>query len=160
MIEQLQAAPVRKHGLTLQRRIDLCRSCVETVVPAVQDWIEAGAKGKKCSGRPDVLAEELLTGPLIAVRLLRLLEKSFSDLHRYGAPQIPDSSPQSFERRLQGKPLLRIFPTRTLWDRVLFADIRADAVLAERTDPRKRHMALFRRLQDSSVSKISLVLGA
>ena len=160
LIEQLQSAPVRKHGLTLQRRIDLCRACVDSIIPCVDEWIQAGALGKGCPGRSDVLAEELLTGPLIAVRLLKLLEKSFTDLQVYGAPQLPEKSSGPYQRRLQGKPLLRIFPTKTLWDRVIFEDIKADAVLVSRTDPRKRHLALFRTLQDSKVSKISLVLGA
>jgi hypothetical protein len=159
-IEQLQNAPVRKHGLSLQRRFDLCRSCVETLVPTVEDWIQAGAAAKGCAGRNDVLAEEILTGPLIAIRLLKLLEKSFSDLQCYGAPQLPERNLDYGTRRMQGKSLLRIFPTHLLWDRLIFRDFRADAVLVARTDPRKRHLALFRSLQDTSVSKISLVLGA
>jgi hypothetical protein len=159
-IERLQGAPVRKHGLSLQRRIDLCRKCVDTLVPTVEDWIQAGAKAKGCPERADVLAEEILTGPVIAVRLLRLLEKSFSDLQCYGAPQLPERNLAQGTRRMNGKSLLRIFPTHSLWDRVIFRDFRADAVLVARTDPRKRHLALFRNLQDTSVSKISLVLGA
>lgn len=159
-IERLQSAPVRKHGLSLQRRIDLCRKCVDTLVPTVEDWIEQGAKAKGCPDRADVLAEELLTGPLIAVRLLRLLENSFSDLLCYGAPQLPERNIANATRRMNGRSLLRIFPTRSLWDSVIFRDFRADAVLVARTDPRKRHLALFRSLQDTSVSKISLVLGA
>ena len=160
VIEHLHSAPVRKHGLTLQRRIDLCRACLQTLVPCVDEWIEAGALAKGCPGRADVLAEELLTGPLIAVRLLKLLEQTFSDLLIYGAPQLPEKVSGPYQRRLQGKPLLRIFPTKTLWDRVLFKDIQADVVLVAKTDLRKRHLALFRNLQDSTVSKISLVLGA
>ena len=159
-IDRLQNAPVRKHGLTLQRRIDLCRSCVETVIPSIEDWIQTGARGKLCPDRKDVLAEELLTGPLIAVRLLKLLEKSFSDLQRFGAPKLPENINNGSIRRLHTKPLIRIFPTNSLWDSVTFRGIEANAVLAARTDPNKIHLALFDRLQDSSVSKISLVLGA
>jgi hypothetical protein len=59
LIEQLQSAPVRKHGLTLQRRIDLCRACVDSIIPCVDEWIQAGALGKGCPERSDVLAEEL-----------------------------------------------------------------------------------------------------
>ena len=160
MIQRLLDAPVRKHGLSLERRIDLCRSCVETLMPTVDDWIDAGARGKQCPNRIDVMAEELLSGPLIAVRLLRLLEQSFSDLLLYGYTRLPQPEALHHERRIHGKPLLPIFPTLSLWDRLIFRGISADAILMERADPRKRHDALYRQLQDTSVSKISLVLGA
>ena len=160
MIQRLLEAPVRKHGLSLERRIDLCRSCVETLMPTVDDWIDAGARGKQCPNRIDVMAEELLSGPLIAVRLLRLLEQSFSDLLLYGHTRLPQSEALPYERRIHGKSMLPIFPTLSLWDRLIFRGISADAILMERAEPRKRHSDLYRQLQDTSVSKISLVLGA
>jgi hypothetical protein len=160
MIQRLLDAPVRKHGLSLERRIDLCRSCVETLMPTVDDWIDAGARGKQCPDRVDVMAEELLSGPLIAVRLLRLLEQSFSDLLLYGHTRLPQAEALPYERRIHGKSMLPIFPTLSLWDRLIFRGISADAILMEQADPRKRHSDLYRQLQDTSVSKISLVLGA
>lgn len=160
MIQRLLDAPVRKHGLSLERRIDLCRSCVETLMPTVDDWIDAGARGKQCPNRIDVMAEELLGGPLIAVRLLRLLEQSFSDLLLYGHTRLPQAEALPYERRIHGKSMLPIFPTLSLWDRLIFRGISADAILMERAEPRKRHSDLYRQLQDTSVSKISLVLGA
>jgi hypothetical protein len=160
MIQRLLDAPVRKHGLSLERRIDLCRSCVETLMPTVDDWIDAGARGKQCPNRIDVMAEELLSGPLIAVRLLRLLEQSFSDLLLYGHTRLPQAESLPYERRIHGKSMLPIFPTLSLWDRLIFRGISADAIFMERADPRKRHSDLYRQLQDTSVSKISLVLGA
>jgi|694.fasta_scaffold01044_19 hypothetical protein len=160
MIQRLLDAPVRKHGLSLERRIDLCRSCVETLMPTVDDWIDAGARGKQCPNRVDVMAEELLSGPLIAVRLLRLLEQSFSDLLLYGHTRLPQAEALPYERRIHGKSMLPIFPTLSLWDRLIFRGISADAILMERAEPRKRHSDLYRQLQDTSVSKISLVLGA
>ena len=160
MIQRLLDAPVRKHGLSLERRIDLCRSCVETLMPTVDDWIDAGARGKQCPNRIDVMAEELLGGPLIAVRLLRLLEQSFSDLLLYGHTRLPQAEALPYERRIHGKSMLPIFPTLSLWDRLIFRGISADAIFMERADPRKRHSDLYRQLQDTSVSKISLVLGA
>jgi len=160
MIQRLLDAPVRKHGLSLERRIDLCRSCVETLMPTVDDWIDAGARGKQCPNRVDVMAEELLSGPLIAVRLLRLLEQSFSDLLLYGHTRLPQAESLPYERRIHGKSMLPIFPTLSLWDRLIFRGISADAILMERAEPRKRHSDLYRQLQDTSVSKISLVLGA
>ena len=160
MIQRLLDAPVRKHGLSLERRIDLCRSCVETLMPTVDDWIDAGARGKQCPNRVDVMAEELLSGPLIAVRLLRLLEQSFSDLLLYGHTRLPQAEALPYERRIHGKSMLPIFPTLSLWDRLIFRGISADAIFMERADPRKRHSDLYRQLQDTSVSKISLVLGA
>ena len=160
MIQRLLDAPVRKHGLSLERRIDLCRSCVETLMPTVDDWIDAGARGKQCPNRIDVMAEELLSGPLIAVRLLRLLEQSFSDLLLYGHTRLPQAESLPYERRIHGKSMLPIFPTLSLWDRLIFRGISADAIFMERAEPRKRHSDLYRQLQDTSVSKISLVLGA
>jgi hypothetical protein len=160
MIQRLLDAPVRKHGLSLERRIDLCRSCVETLMPTVDDWIDAGARGKQCPNRVDVMAEELLSGPLIAVRLLRLLEQSFSDLLLYGHTRLPQAESLPYERRIHGKSMLPIFPTLSLWDRLIFRGISADAIFMERAEPRKRHSDLYRQLQDTSVSKISLVLGA
>jgi len=160
MIQRLLDAPVRKHGLSLERRIDLCRSCVETLMPTVDDWIDAGARGKQCPNRIDVMAEELLSGPLIAVRLLRLLEQSFSDLLLYGHTRLPQAEALPYERRIHGKSMLPIFPTLSLWDRLIFRGISADAIFMERAEPRKRHSDLYRQLQDTSVSKISLVLGA
>ena len=64
-IERLQSAPVRKHGLSLQRRIDLCRKCVDTLVPTVEDWIPDAAKAKGCPEPADVRDEALPTRPAV-----------------------------------------------------------------------------------------------
>ena len=160
MIAQMLNAPIRKTGLSLQRRIDLCNACIAAVQSVVDEWVFVGAEIKRGSGNKSVMAEELLTGPLIAVRLLRLLRETFDDLINYGFPRLPMLHPVETYSSMRRRVRVPIFPTRLLKDKWLFPGVSAEAVLLPETPWKTRHAAFLEMGYAPNVNRICAVLGA
>lgn len=167
LIVSLKNAPIRSFGLSLQRRIDLCDACIRTVESSLEEWLEVGAQIKRGVGQASVMAEELLTGPLIAVRLLKLLRHTFSDFLKFGAPQLTNSgTEESIAGLANSVPVLHrrhripVFPTRFMDDRWLFPGVDAHAVLLPETPYAMRHAAFLDMVYAPKVEKICAVLGA
>jgi acyl-CoA reductase-like NAD-dependent aldehyde dehydrogenase len=160
MIEQMLNAPIRKTGLSLQRRIDLCNACIASVQSVVEEWVQVGAQIKRGSGVSSVMAEELLTGPLLAVRLLRLLRETFADFIRYGSPRLPMLHPVETYSSMRRRVRVPIFPTRLLEDKWLFPGVSAEAVLLPETPWKTRHGAFLEMTYAPKVDRICAVLGA
>jgi hypothetical protein len=167
LIEALKNAPIRSFGLSLQRRMDLCDACLNAVQNARDEWLEVGAQIKQGAGQPSIIAEELLTGPLIAVRLLKLLRHTFSDFLNFGAPQQlltrggdPNTAYSDSMPVLNRSHRIPIFPTRFMDDRWLFPGVYAHAVLLPETPYATRHAAFLEMMYAPKVNKICAVLGA
>jgi acyl-CoA reductase-like NAD-dependent aldehyde dehydrogenase len=167
LIEALKNAPIRSFGLSLQRRMDLCDACLNAVQKARDEWLEVGAQIKQGAGQPSIIAEELLTGPLIAVRLLKLLRHTFSDFLNFGAPQQlltrggdPNTAYSDSMPVLNRSHRIPIFPTRFMDDRWLFPGVYAHAVLLPETPYATRHAAFLEMMYAPKVNKICAVLGA
>jgi len=167
LIEALKNAPIRAFGLSLQRRMDLCDACLNSVQKARDEWLEVGAQIKQGAGQPSIIAEELLTGPLIAVRLLKLLRHTFSDFLNFGAPQQlltrggdPNTAYSDSMPVLNRSHRIPIFPTRFMDDRWLFPGVYAHAVLLPETPYATRHAAFLEMMYAPKVNKICAVLGA
>jgi acyl-CoA reductase-like NAD-dependent aldehyde dehydrogenase len=167
LIETLKNAPIRSFGLSLQRRMDLCDACLNAVQKARDEWLEVGAQIKQGAGQPSIIAEELLTGPLIAVRLLKLLRHTFSDFLNFGAPQQlltrggdPNTAYSDSMPVLNRSHRIPIFPTRFMDDRWLFPGVYAHAVLLPETPYATRHAAFLEMMYAPKVNKICAVLGA
>lgn len=167
LIETLKNAPIRSFGLSLQRRMDLCDACLNAVQNARDEWLEVGAEIKRGTGQPSIIAEELLTGPLIAVRLLKLLRHTFSDFLNFGAPQHlltrggdPNTAYSDSMPVLNRCHRIPIFPTRFMDDRWLFPGVYAHAVLLPETPYATRHAAFLEMMYAPKVNKICAVLGA
>ena len=167
LIEALKNAPIRSFGLSLQRRMDLCDACLNSVQKARDEWLEVGAQIKQGAGQPSIIAEELLTGPLIAVRLLKLLRHTFSDFLNFGAPQQlltrggdPNTAYSDSMPVLNRSHRIPIFPTRFMDDRWLFPGVYAHAVLLPETPYATRHAAFLEMMYAPKVNKICAVLGA
>jgi acyl-CoA reductase-like NAD-dependent aldehyde dehydrogenase len=167
LIETLKNAPIRSFGLSLQRRMDLCDACLNAVQNARDEWLEVGAQIKQGAGQPSIIAEELLTGPLIAVRLLKLLRHTFSDFLNFGAPQQlltrggdPNTAYSDSMPVLNRSHRIPIFPTRFMDDRWLFPGVYAHAVLLPETPYATRHAAFLEMMYAPKVNKICAVLGA
>jgi len=167
LIEALKNAPIRSFGLSLQRRMDLCDACLNAVQNARDEWLEVGAEIKRGTGQPSIIAEELLTGPLIAVRLLKLLRHTFSDFLNFGAPQQlltrggdPNTAYSDSMPVLNRSHRIPIFPTRFMDDRWLFPGVYAHAVLLPETPYATRHAAFLEMMYAPKVNKICAVLGA
>lgn len=167
LIEAFKKTPIRSFGLSLQRRIDLCDACLNAVQNARDEWLEVGSKIKRGVGQSSILAEELLTGPLIAVRLLKLLRHTFSDFLNFGAPRNlflaggdPNTAYSDSIPVLHRRHRIPIFPTRFMDDRWLFPGIYAYAVLLPETPYATRHAAFLEMMYAPKVDKICAVLGA
>ena len=160
MIAEMLNAPIRKTGLSLQRRIDLCNACIAAVQSVVDEWVHVGAQIKRGSGNTSVMAEELLTGPLIAVRLLRLLRDTFEDFITHGFSRLPTLHPVETYSSMRRRVRVPIFPTRQLEDKWLFPGVSAEAVLLSESPWKTRHAAFLDMIYATKVNRICAVLVA
>ena len=70
--------------LDVRSRAALVRECISGVLAVAQEWSSSGLKVKGLSADS---AEELLAGPLLAVRHLRLLAASLDSIAESGRPR-------------------------------------------------------------------------
>jgi hypothetical protein len=155
-IVSLQNATVRHAGLTIPQKISLCQQCIATVGEVAEAWIAAGSRGKECPDQPDVLAEEMLTGPVIITRMLQLVIKTLEQVARDGRPRIAGN----FSRTSQQQTVVPIFPTPYLWDRLAFIGLSAEAIMQPKVEPTDIHGKWLGKVSDTNVRSITAVLGA
>ena len=79
-------------------RAALLRECIPGVLAVAQEWSSSGLKVKGLSAAS---AEELLAGPLLAVRHLRLLAASLDSIAESGRPRFGTSMRQRDDGRLE-----------------------------------------------------------
>jgi acyl-CoA reductase-like NAD-dependent aldehyde dehydrogenase len=116
-----------------------------------------GAAAKGTSARPSGVAEELLAGPLIIQRYVRLLGESLSQIRERGAPLLADDRVQ---RLPSGEVSVQVMP-HTLADRVLFMPYEIHVRLASRVDTadlRAAQAGFYRR--EAPEGSVAAVLGA
>ena len=155
-VESLRNATVRQTGLPIPQKLLLCQRCIASVGDVADAWISAGSRGKECPDLPDVLAEEMLTGPVIVTRMLQLVIKTLEQIARYGRPEIEGY----FSHTSYQQTIVPIFPTPYLWDRLAFIGLSAEAIMQPKVEPADIHGDWLRKVSDTKVKSITAVLGA
>jgi hypothetical protein len=112
-------------ALSLDRRIELTAACAAGVASTARQWVEAACDAKRIPAASPARAEEVLAGPVAVLRYLRLAERSLEDIRRYGRPRLP-AEPYA----KHGQLCVPVFPTRNLYDRLLFRTIAAETWMA------------------------------
>jgi acyl-CoA reductase-like NAD-dependent aldehyde dehydrogenase len=155
-IDSLLKAEIRKTGLTIRKRYMLCKRSLDTLAETAEAWSEAGAFGKQCPGNPNVLAEEMLTGPVTITRLLRLASKTLEQFAMRGKPKLAGTCKETSNRQC----VVPIFPTHYLWDRLTFMGLSAEAIMQPGVSTSNIHGQWLKAVTDTKVTNIVAVLGA
>lgn len=121
-------------GWDLSKRIQIATACIATVAAASREWVEAACQAKRIPVGSKARAEELTGGPIATLRQLQLLIASFYQMEIYKEPMLPGRV-----RLEHGQLRCKIFPTRNLYDSLLFGPIRAETWL----EPEVRQDNLF-----------------
>ena len=140
----------------LPRRAELCEECIESVQRVAERWAELGAEAKGCGDRPEIIAEELLAGPVIVIRFLRLAQLTLRQLFEFGKPTLP-GTPKMGDAGCVEVPIV---PTRGLFDSIIFLGLRGRVRMQPEITIEEIHGDLLRQACESSVGLTTAVLGA
>ncbi len=105
--------------LSIRDRQRLLRDCVVGITRTWKRWVDVSWEAKRISAGDAARAEDIMIGPLPALRYLRLMHQTLDDIEMVGRPRFP-GVPSEVAGRLQ----IPVFPTRSLFDRILFGPIR------------------------------------
>jgi acyl-CoA reductase-like NAD-dependent aldehyde dehydrogenase len=139
--------------LDARSRAALLRECISGVLAVAQDWSTCGLKVK---GLSHDSAEELLAGPLLTVRHLRLLAASMDSIAASGSPRFGTWMRQRDDGRLE----VGAFPDVAL-DRFLYRGFGAYVLMQEGVDRTAalEAQAPFYQLREPE-GGVALILGA
>lgn len=155
MIERLKKGKQRLQQFPLTDRIELIKACIPRVAEGANDWVEAACTAKRIPAGSKARAEEILAGPMTTLRYLRLMEHSLNSIEKFHHPSLPGRV-----RNVNGKLRVPVFPTKILFDAILFGPLKAEVRLST-NDPQKIFSRDVDNLEsESALSSIALVLGA
>lgn len=140
--------------LSVREKAQLLRACVARIVDVAPAWVAAGCRAKGLSPRQS--GEEWLAGPVITVRIGRLMADTLDHIAAKGHPQLGTGDHTGEDGRYR----IDLFPTSGI-DRVLFAGLTAHALMEpgmDRDQARRRQAAFYQRRDPEGA--VSLVLGA
>ena len=120
-VAQLRSGARRLVTLSIPQRSSIIDRCIDGVSQVASQWVAAACQAKRIPQDSSAQSEEIIAGPFSTLRYLRLLKTTLNDIHRYGQPQLP-GRPSSRAGQLR----VPIFPTRDLYDRLLFNPIQAE----------------------------------
>ena len=105
-----------------RKRIELLERCITTVAESARNWVDVACEIKHIPTDSPCRAEEVLAGPVIALRYLRLLLRNMNALENGRSNPLPGRLTQAADGRWQ-VPVLPI--TRDLFDPVCFINFQA-----------------------------------
>ncbi len=129
----------------------LLRECIAGLVREAPGWVAEGARARSAS-----LAEEWLAGPIVTVRLFRLMAESLDRIADDGCPSLGRAT----RIRDDGRIEIALFPASSL-DRVSFAGFTGTALMdadVNLDDARARQAAFYQ--QQHPEGGLSVILGA
>lgn len=154
---ELQRGASRLAASSLDERISWAGACIERTSAVASEWVQEAARAKRIPPSGPTVAEEILAGPVAVVRYLQLIVQTLNDLKFHGEPRLPKPP-----RQVQGQVRVATFPTRTLYDALIFSGISAETWLQPEVSPTAifgdAAKRLARRL--AATPQIALVLGA
>ena len=114
-LTQLVSGATELAAMSVRQRIGLIERCIEGVGSVARDWVEASCDAKRIPNDSPARTEEVTGGPLATVRFLQLVAQTYRDIDKYGSPILPGKI-----RRVAGQCRVPVFPTRLLYDGLLF----------------------------------------
>ena len=155
-VGRVKDASSRFARLNLVERIQLLRAMREGYFAIAEESVLAACRAKGIDPRSSIAGEEWLSGPVIVIRNLRLLEEALQDVHREGVPRISKSQISTLP---DGRLAIKVYPLSAL-DSVLLPKCQVETHLAQGVDGQnlREHQASFYRAPHSG--KVCVVLGA
>ncbi|HXV77212.1 MAG TPA: aldehyde dehydrogenase family protein, partial [Candidatus Polarisedimenticolaceae bacterium] len=144
----------RKHDWTrvpADRRAVLLRTCMHGLLDVADEWVRVATEAKGEPPASPVAGEEWISGPMVTLRYLRLLADA---LDRDGQPAAAEIRPGP-----AGRTVARVFPY-DLFDRLLYAGLRAEVWIAPDRLPTQGRIYADKRAGRPGPGRVGLVLGA
>ena len=135
----------------IPERITYLRRCSEGVLGVAEEWVESACAAKRIDPGSALAGEEWLSGPMVTVRLLRLLRES---LERDGRP-----APRAMRQHENGQIIATVMPD-SIFDRLLFPGVQAEVWVEPGRPPSQGQIYRQKREGQPSPGRVGLVLGA
>ena len=156
-IADLTQGATRLVASSLEERIRLVRECIENTAQVALDWVHAACRAKRIAIPGPSAAEEILSGPGPVLRYLQLIVRTLESLQSNETPSLPGKP-----RVVHGQVRVPTFPTRSLFDALVFSPMTAETWLQPEVTLDAIHgdhaARLARRTKVSP--SVTLVLGA
>lgn len=138
-----------------RHRIELAERCIETVAESARNWVDVACEIKHIPANSPCRAEEITSGPVVAMRYLRLMLRNLKALDQGIPTPLPGRLTQTADGRWQ-VPVLPVM--RDLFDPVCFINFQAQVRLKPGLCEEEA-VAATHRVQHN-MPMTSLVLGA
>jgi acyl-CoA reductase-like NAD-dependent aldehyde dehydrogenase len=154
-LEELERHQAEWTRTGLEERIAILEQIQGDLIRVAERWVAACAKAKGIEAGSSRVGEEW-PGPMILVRLCRLLRDSLRDVLDHGAPRLPGP----VTTRADGQIVCPVFP-QTVMERVFYNGMTAEVWLDPALDRSRFEVAhaAHSRL-NAGEGKVALVLGA
>ena len=107
-------------------RIELVERCIATVAESARNWVDVACEIKHIPTNSQCRAEEIVAGPVVAMRYLRLMLRNLKALDKCVPPPLPGRLVQADNGRWQ-VPVMPVM--RDLFDPVCFMNFQASVWL-------------------------------
>ena len=155
-INDLQLRSKSTQRVSIDERVRLCRESLDGLARVIDEWIQAGARVKQCPNDVSVLAEELLSGPAVIARQLRLTMQTLRAIEAGTNPRLPGAV-----RRLKhGQLAVPVFPTSGFFDSLTFSGLRGIVRMQMGVAENEIHGEKVDIARNGNLSGITAVLGA
>jgi acyl-CoA reductase-like NAD-dependent aldehyde dehydrogenase len=157
-LAELRSASISWAEMPLAERIRLAAVCLEGVAEAAPEWVTAACDAKGIAADSPLAGEEIASGPLAAVRYLRLLIATLQSLAGEGGVRLPAAPTEGPSGQLQ----IPVLPCTGMFDATLFRGFKAHVWMQRRVmrENLRDHTARYYRSPSPRQAGVSLVLGA
>lgn len=140
----------------LSERIEICEQCLSGIGPVAAQWAQTAAAAKGVPGASGVMAEDLLSGPVVVARQLLLTIQTLERITQ--TQQVPLPGRISIDE--SGRVLVPVFPTSGNYDSLTFFGLAAIVRMQEGVTADSIHGALIQQAMCETFADVSAVLGA
>jgi acyl-CoA reductase-like NAD-dependent aldehyde dehydrogenase len=156
-LAELQLGARRLAAASLEERIGWAKACLEAVAAAAREWVEVACQAKQIPAGCAARAEEILVGPVSVARYLQLIVATLDELRTSDRPRLPGAP-----RIVHGQLRVPMFPTRQLYDALLFRGVSAETWLEPDATLENLFGDALQRLarRELPAPRVALVLGA
>jgi len=158
-LEHLAAGSERLAMAPISERIRLVEAVRQNVMRVSREWVESSARVKQAEPTHHLRSEEILSGPVVTARYLRLLRRTLEEISRSGRPRLEGR----LRRGADGRLLVPVAPVRGLFDRLAFMGFGALARMRSGITPATLPLYTARSYQQPATDhhpRVTLVLGA
>lgn len=156
IVDDLHSAAGASPRCSADKRVALCRECLDGVVNHAREWTESAAKAKGLRVDSPVRAEDVLSGPVVVARQLQLTMQTLTALNQRGTPVLPGTP-----FRLPSNQLcVPVFPAKGYFDSLTFMGLHGAVRMQDGVDANAIHGDLPQQILDGDINGVSAVLGA